>query len=73
MKYVLLAILIVVISDRWDTAVIDTFILENVVGHLHGLTGSTDGHRSIAPGFKPRPGYVITFASGSVDWFMVMM
>ena len=25
--------------------------------HLHGLTGSAVGHISIAPGFKPRPGY----------------
>ena len=25
---------------------------------LHGLTGSADGHRSTASGFKPWPGYV---------------
>ena len=25
---------------------------------LHGLTGSTFGHRSITPGFKPPSGYV---------------
>jgi len=28
-----------------------------VVGHLHGLTGSAVGHRSILPGFKPWSGY----------------
>ena len=27
-------------------------------GCLHGLTGSTVGHRSIPPGFIPRPGYI---------------
>ena len=26
--------------------------------HLHGLTGSAVGHRSIVPGFRPHPGYV---------------
>jgi len=29
-----------------------------VLGCHHGLTGSAIGHRSIAPGFKPRPSYV---------------
>jgi len=29
-----------------------------VLGRLCGLTGIADGHRSIAPGFKPRPGYI---------------
>jgi len=29
-----------------------------ISGHLHGPTGSAVGHRSIAPGFKPRSDYV---------------
>ena len=33
-------------------------VLNYPVGRLHGLTGSADGHRSIAPGLNPRPDYV---------------
>ena len=29
-----------------------------MTGRLHGLTGSAVGHKSIAPRFKLRPGYV---------------
>ena len=28
------------------------------MGRFHGLTGTAVGHWSIAPGFKPRPGYI---------------
>ena len=38
----------------------DIKILSLHRGHLRGLTGRVVGHGSVAPGYKPRPGYVRT-------------
>jgi len=36
----------------------DSAVTHCLWGRLRGLTSSAVGHRSIAPGFKTRPGYV---------------
>jgi hypothetical protein len=41
----------------WDM-VSKILSLINQQGRPHVLTGSAVGHRSLAPGFKARPGYV---------------
>ena len=51
----MIIIIIVIISVVFFIIIIVT---TTTIGRLHGLTGSAGGHRSIAPGFKPRPGYI---------------
>jgi len=49
---------LLVLYITWIKLQLKTKFLQSPAGGLCGLTGRTVGHRSIAPGFKPRPGYI---------------